>query len=235
MRGTINTKTTPRTDVNRKPAITARTNAYIRVSRCLMARDSGPPLDNSAKPTLEYRTRVQHRPEEPVTSVAAASSACPRSHERIPAAFRRCYRSQYTTPSSLRATRSGQPLWRPETALPPLIPCSTSAATGRTTGKTSDKSPVRGFCDPPLSRNRKCHSSAKPLFDHLWSLCRSRCHSASIVIPRASEVSPTISPSVDTSSIASANRLFSLAFSAPRFRSRFASDTSSPPYFERHL
>ena len=42
---------------------------------------------------------------------------------------------------------------------------------------------------------------------------------------------PSITLSVDTSSTASANRRFSFAFSNSGLRSRFASDTSSPPYF----
>src|ERR1700761_4503785 len=41
--------------------------------------------------------------------------------------------------------------------------------------------------------------------------------------------------SVDTSSIDSASSFLSLAFSSSSAFSRFASDTSMPPYFERHL
>ena len=46
---------------------------------------------------------------------------------------------------------------------------------------------------------------------------------------------PSISFSVATSSICSASSFLSLAFSASSAFRRFASDTSMPPYFERHL
>ena len=46
---------------------------------------------------------------------------------------------------------------------------------------------------------------------------------------------PNISLSVDTSIICSANSFFSLAFSASRDFSFLASDTSIPPYLDRHL
>ena len=46
---------------------------------------------------------------------------------------------------------------------------------------------------------------------------------------------PSISRSVETSSIYSASSFFSLAFSSSSAFSLFASDTSMPPYLERHL
>jgi len=46
---------------------------------------------------------------------------------------------------------------------------------------------------------------------------------------------PSISLSVATSSMCSASIFFSFAFSASSAFSRLASDTSMPPYFERHL
>ena len=56
-----------------------------------------------------------------------------------------------------------------------------------------------------------------------------------VALHRASEVFPSISLSMATSSICSANIFFSFAFSASSAFSRLASDTSMPPYFERHL
>lgn len=53
--------------------------------------------------------------------------------------------------------------------------------------------------------------------------------------PRRQKFFPSISRKVKTSSIASASKRFSLPFSSSRLFSRFASDTSMPPYFERHL